>query len=285
MGELSAPRGAAEISPARVSALAAEADRNVRRRISPHAFERYRRAILGDTIHMVRRDAQRGRPMNDAQKEATWFHRLRSSWLGVNVVAVVIIIGGAAYLTDSLDKIAVWSKLKADSFQIAKANEKQKFSRDLTRAMWQRLYLSDQVLAQIKATNVPSSEREKTWDRYKASVDDWNGDLMVNILSIAEYYTHEKRFQFEAFVQPRFSYIHGCLTKFYRLSAEKICLTGSQGLKLQDDDENGGVKLNTYIDDFRPRLYCYVSGLPDDEQKCFGDFTDSVFQKRVTYDK
>lgn len=155
---------------------------------------------------------------------------------------------------------------------MAQAGEKEKFSRDLTKAIWYRLYMTRKILIAQTKTNVTDAEKEKAWDHYQTMLDDWNRDLMVNILSLSRFYGRTKSVQFEHLIQTRFVAINECLELIRRPVGETFCMAR------YNQDLRG---LERYIDDLDAKLYCYVSGLPNsDKNECFEDEVSREFQKR-----
>lgn len=198
---------------------------------------------------------------NSQPREAEWFSFIKGSKFGLTLAAAVVILTGLASFTDSADRVMVWTGLKPDQLQLAEAGEKEKFSRELTRTIWQRLHQSRRALSLLTSPNAPTTEKERQWERYQTVVDDWNRDLMVNIILLNQYYGRTKRNQFENAIQRDFATINRCLALIRRPVNGKHC---AQEMDVEPE------RLEAFIDVFNSRLYCYVSGLPQREDVgCF----------------
>ena len=220
--------------------------------------------------------ANKQRTIGLSKVEASWFSKLKASKIGLSVVALAAILTGIAAFTETLDKIATSTHLKPDALQIAKADEKEKFSRELTKAIWYRLHLSRTVLIALTNPDVPEAEKTKIWDRYQTTFDEWNRDFMVNILSLGQYYSQSKRAQFEHFLEPKFDLIDRCLRALRRSSDNDGC--GSFYLEKKDALYKN--ELYKQIYELKEGAYCFISGLPDKQDNlCFFDRT-SISSRR-----
>src|SRR5262245_2925878 len=109
-------------------------------------FQRWARPDWPDLLPVVLGDL--GMKMAKQDPEARWFVRLRSSPVGLTVSALVALLIGAAAATDAFDKLLIWSGVKPNALQLAEDNDRGRFSRDLTRSAWRRLFwMRRQVLA------------------------------------------------------------------------------------------------------------------------------------------
>lgn len=184
--------------------------------------------------------------------------RLRNSRLALAAVAIAGVLGGIASTTEAVDKITIWVGLKPNALQLARDHEKTQFSRDLTRAAWGRLFLMRRYLTGAQ-NNFSDAQREKEWERYSNALDEWNRDLMVNILLLQQLYGASKRKEFEERIQPAFGDLHRCLESLRHPSADLQCpLSASKDL----------AAIEKAINRLNAQLYCFVSGLPDKDTQC-----------------
>jgi hypothetical protein len=91
-------------------------------------------------------------------------------------------------------------------------------------------------------------------------LEEWNSDLMVNILSLEKYYGAEKSAEFEGSIQRGFGQVHYCLEGLRHPEGKINCaLSPTRDLK----------SIEAGIDRLNSALYCFVSGLPDkDSGRC-----------------
>jgi hypothetical protein len=103
--------------------------------------------------------------------------------------------------------------------------------------------------------------RRLTWERYATVFEEWNRDLMVNILILQQQYGTTKRDQFENIIQPGFSSVHECLEGVRRPSTTIACpLSATHDIKV----------INGSLDRLNQDLYCFVTGLPErGKERCF----------------
>jgi hypothetical protein len=100
-----------------------------------------------------------------AKPKRFWLDRIKDSSLGLTLAGVVGILAGIASTTDTVDKLAVWTGLKPNALQLAKADEKAAFSRQLTKAAWHRLFLMRRYVLAVNS-NFSEADRAKEWDKY-----------------------------------------------------------------------------------------------------------------------
>jgi len=192
------------------------------------------------------------------QPRKFWLDKIKESTLGLTVAGAFGLLVGVASTTEAIDKLAVWTGLKANALQLAKADEKAAYSTQLTRAAWHRLFLMRRYVLAVKS-NFSEGDRAKEWDKYSISLEAWNRDLMVNILSLSQYYGEAKRNEFENTIQPAFGKIHYCLEGLRYPSSGPICKVSST---------RDIAAIERALDSLNGQLYCFVSGLPDRDVRC-----------------
>jgi hypothetical protein len=114
-----------------------------------------------------------------SQPEAKWFYRLRRSRWGLSIVAAGGILTGLAASTDAINKLLVFTGIKPNALQLAREDERTRFSRDLIRAAWFRLFVTRRYVTTIQL-GYGAVDQDHAWERYVAAVEEWNRDLMVN---------------------------------------------------------------------------------------------------------
>jgi hypothetical protein len=141
--------------------------------------------------------------MSKRPDKAQWIRKISQSPFGLTVAVLAGLLAGIASTTEAVDKIAIWIGLKPNALQLAKDDERAKFSRELTKAAWNRLYVMQRYVSATK-NNYSQADRDKEWERYVTTLLEWNRDLMVNILSLDQYYGTAKRNEFEHGIQQQF---------------------------------------------------------------------------------
>ncbi|WP_205215805.1 hypothetical protein, partial [Azospirillum brasilense] len=113
-------------------------------------------------------------------------------------------------------------------------------------------------------------DRKDTWDNYIKILDEWNSDLMINIMLIDKYYGTDKRRFFEETIQPQFGELHSCMNRLhYRDIYEKKNMS-SCGFSQQNDGSavQNAVEFRKRMDKLNVDLYCFVSGLDAKGRQC-----------------
>jgi hypothetical protein len=161
-------------------------------------------------------------------------------WFSDGKVVIGLIVGAvlaAGSLADAFGKIEVFLGLKPDALEIADRNFKHEFSRDFTVLAWRRMYWMSNF---IENTRLGADEErlDEVWDGYLAVLEEWNAQLMKNILLIQQYYGEERRNEFEYKIQVMFGRAHGCLVALRTGtdgSAGGACGPGADGIATARD--------------------------------------------------
>jgi hypothetical protein len=191
--------------------------------------------------------------MTKVKSEPNWLDRLRASPMGLAATAVAAVLVGAAATTEAADKLMILSGFKPNALQVSEEDARGRFSRDLTRSAWRRLFWTRRVLLSAEA-EFPEQEKNDIWASYMKAVDDWNSDLMVNIIQLQRYYGPEKRGQLEGGIQLQFGRIHYCLEALRHPEGKVKCqLSANRDLKAYE----------AAVDRLNADLYCFASGLPE----------------------
>lgn len=192
--------------------------------------------------------------MTNPETEATWLSRIKSTRIGLTVTAVAGLLIAAAATTDATDKLLIWTHIEPDALQLAENNARGQFSRDLTQSAWRRLFWMRRLVLAAEA-KFTDQEKNEIWASYLKSLEEWNSNLMINILSLQRYYGSARRQLFERKIQHDFGEIHYCLEALRHPAGTMSC-------KLSTDRDPKAIE--GAIDRLNSVLYCFVSGLPDE---------------------
>jgi len=185
--------------------------------------------------------------------ETGWIGRVRRSHIVVTMAALGGLVVGIASTTEAIDKIAIWTGLKPNALQLAADDARARFSRELSRAAWYRYYLMFRYLALVKGKN-PESDRERVWNKYQEALEDWNRDLVLNELSLRQYYGGEKSSELKHRIQPQFSKLHSCLEGLHAPQSTFPCpLSPGRSIPV----------IEKGLDHLRHDIYCFVMGFPE----------------------
>jgi len=190
--------------------------------------------------------------------QANWFHRLQRSPWTLAIVAVGAVLTGLAAWTQAIDTLLLFTGIKPNALQLARDDERARFSRELTRAAWNRLFAMRRYVSTVEA-GYPALDQDRTWERYASIFEEWNRDLMVNILSLEQHYHgYGKREEFENVILPAFTTIHRCLEGLRRPTTTIECELS----KARDINS-----INKALEQLNQNLYCFVFGLPDPKRQ------------------
>lgn len=134
----------------------------------------------------------------------------RRSHVVLALTAISSILITLAATSDAVDKIAVRIGLKPSALQLAADDARARFSRELLHAAWYRHYLMFRYVALVRGNN-PDGDKEKVWSKYTEVLEEWNGNRLINELSLKQFYGEAKRDEFTRHIQPEFTELHSCL--------------------------------------------------------------------------
>ncbi len=187
-----------------------------------------------------------------AEQTTAWLSKFQRSPFVLTLAALAGLVVGIASATEAVDKIAIWVGLKPNALQLARDDERARFSRELTRAAWHRLFSMRRYVLAAKG-GYAEEDREKEWSVYSTVLGEWNRDLMVNILSLEQHYGSAKRDEFEQSIQREFGRLHYCIEGLRRPASDLRCeLSATRDIAVI---EHG-------LDLLNRQLYGFVSGLP-----------------------
>ena len=107
-------------------------------------------------------------------------------------------------------------------------------------------------VALVKENN-PDSDREAVWTKYQEVLTDWNRDLLVNEISVLQYYGDVKSDDFFR-IQQQFTILHSCLESLRTPKSSFSC-------RLSPDRDIAAI--NKGIAHLRHAIYCFANGLPE----------------------
>jgi hypothetical protein len=190
-------------------------------------------------------------------RQADLFRRLQRSPWTLALVAIGAALTGLAAWTQAIDTVLLFTGVKPNALQLARDDERARFSRDLTRAAWHRLFSMRRYVSMLEA-GYPALDQDRAWERYAAIFEEWNRDLMVNILSLEQHYHgYGKREEFENVILPAFTSLHKCLEGLRRPATTIEC----EMSKTRDINV-----INQALERLNQDLHCFVFGLPDPKQ-------------------
>jgi hypothetical protein len=196
--------------------------------------------------------------MKPEKSAFAWIEQLMNSKIAFSLGAIAVFLTWLLSTVDTVDKLLVAVHLREPHLAVTESDKRSEFSRAFIRSAWLRLYLMRRVLM-VQIPGYPQTAKDKEWDSYKVALDNWNADLMINILSFQQFYGDGKRYEFENILQPTFAGIHYCLES-----------VNSPELKLPCEISNppDPAKLRKALDLLNVNLYCFASGLDEKGQRC-----------------
>jgi hypothetical protein len=118
--------------------------------------------------------------------EPVWLVKLKRT--GLYVVAMLIggLVVGIGNFADLIGKS--YDRFKpSEALVLAENTAKSKFSDELARRAWRRLFWADNFCARV-ITHAPISDIEASWGAYIDSDADWNANIMISIVGLEHYY-------------------------------------------------------------------------------------------------
>jgi hypothetical protein len=141
-----------------------------------------------------------------------WIDRAKSSTIALLAGVAGALLANATDLTDKLLKVTDrfgWTR--SEGVLLAQDSAKSKFSEDLIRAAWRRLFYADLYTRRVvDATSVSLvsheivTDIEEAWKLYISSLSEWNANLMINIVGLEHYYDASKSLDLEGPIQSQF---------------------------------------------------------------------------------
>lgn len=184
-------------------------------------------------------------------KDRLFFRRI--TWIRVVLAFLAGTLVALASTVNAVDRLMIWFKFAPDALQLAHEDARARFSREFVRAAWGRWFLMQRYISAIEIELSPE-DKSKIWARYLEARDEWNRDLMVNILSIDQFYGADKRYLFEGPIQSIFGSLHACLASLHYERPQVACpISKSRELKAIKDQHE---RLNFL-------LYCFATGLSE----------------------
>ena len=219
----------------------------------------------------------KGEPSANKDSEPKWLSTVRRSWPVAVLVAVVAVFAGIKDISEGYEKLLVTLHLKPDALDLAQDTARGQFSDTLTRTAWKRLFWTRRYVSAIEF-KMSDADVAEIWKGYMTAVEEWNDNLMVNIVGLRHYYGNTKRIEFEDGIVPLVNSIHTCILKIrfpaaYNDEATRLCkFPHISPLPPNTQAISGAVNaLNT-------QLYCFVTGLDAKGESCQVILADTGFQ-------
>ncbi|WP_457811349.1 hypothetical protein [Sinorhizobium meliloti] len=182
--------------------------------------------------------------------------------LSKSSIAVIAAMCGAALSTalDLSDKVGKLSDrlgwTQSEAMTLARNTEKSKFSDQLIRSAWKRLFLAERFSRRV-LDGAPSAELTKAWSDYLQALLEWNTDLMVNIVGLETYYDQHKSFVFEHEIQDKFAAVDQAVRLLYLSPYTQSAIYQTASVILEKPDQLGA-EVFRLTDDARASLYVFV---------------------------
>jgi hypothetical protein len=149
-------------------------------------------------------------------EKLTFLDRVKSRAFNHPAIAVMIIavtaILGANQLADAALGLAEKAGVKHKSLALTQEGAKGDFSRQLTSAMYRRLFWADTYLTRVQKS-APPDDVAAAWQRYIFTIEDWTANLVNNEAQVAAYYGDERKAMFQNKIHAGFLRIHAELMK------------------------------------------------------------------------
>lgn len=186
--------------------------------------------------------------------QESWIDRARHSNFVVTALAIVAVITYIGTATDAFEKFAVMIGLRADALQVAADKDaRAHFSRELSRAAWYRVWLMYRYVALVKEKN-SDADKERVWSKYTEVLEDWNRDLLVNDLSLKQYYGDRKRNELMRRIQPQFASLHRCL---------EVLRTPTSSFSCSISPDKDIAAIEKALHRLQHDIYCFATAFPE----------------------
>lgn len=214
---------------------------------------------------------EEGETASEPEPTSKWRKLLSAaerSWPIVLLGVLVAVFGGYKEISEGAKEILVALHLKPDALELAQDTARSQFSDNLARTAWKRLFWTRRYLTAVELS-LSETDQTEIWKGYIASVEDWNDNLMVNIMGLRHYYSEEKKSAFEIGILPMENSIHSCLLRIrypsaYSKNGRNQCtFPGSQRSTTANIDIIGQEN-----DALNSQLYCFVAGLDRKGKNC-----------------
>jgi len=215
----------------------------------------------------------------DNNNEPRWLGVVRRSWPVAVLVAIVAMFGGIKDVSEGFDRLLIMLHLKPDALELARDTARGQFSDDLTRTAWKRLFWTRRYASAVEF-KLSDAETTEIWKGYMGAVEEWNENLMINIMGLGRYYNLRKSSEFEDGIVPLMNSIHSCILKLRYAAA----YTGEDGKTCRFPYVGSPLPPNTQAilgeaNALNSQLYCFVNGLGRKGEGCeVKTMSDSGYQ-------
>jgi hypothetical protein len=209
--------------------------------------------------------------------EPKWMSTLRRSWPVAILVTLVAVFAGIKDISEGYEKLLVTLHLKPAALDRAQDTARGQFSDNLTRAAWKRLFWTRRYASSIEF-KMSEADIAEIWEGYMAAVEEWNDNIMVNILGLRHYYGNMKRIEFEDGIVPFVNSIHECILKMrfpaaYKDETNRLCKFPRYDNPLPPNTQ----AILGAVNSLNSQLYCFVTWLDTKGESC-KVFTDTGYQ-------
>ena len=190
--------------------------------------------------------------------------------LTVLLVALGLGIIGIGNVVDGIDKTLVFFHVWPNALEIARDDERGRFSRDLMRLLWHQLAAMDRFREKAIA-NYSRAEQDSAWEEYVKVYDEWQKELMVNIIGLKQYYDNRKSHEFESDVRDSFNSYHNCIEHIRNPIDQQFTCEITKAINFEKECTNKGdaCRLEIASNTLKSNLYCFITGLPEKDKSCF----------------
>jgi hypothetical protein len=187
--------------------------------------------------------------------------RLKQTWAFVvgALLASAIIFSGE--LVRAVKDLREFFAPGPDALALAEQKSKDDISRDFVETTSRRIYLSRNFLARLRRHAGPS-EIDETWKKLLSTIEDMTAKQMVYAVTFGEFYSEERRNEYENGIQVDFNELTSKLVDLrYSTAAKKLEFSAEPQLQLTDAEaksiDDAAVEIESELDQLQIRLYIF----------------------------
>lgn len=174
-------------------------------------------------------------------------------------------------IVDNVGKVFdVWEKTqiafgwKADSLDIARADEKERFTRELLQLAYRRVHaIRDYTDLAIAGRGAP--ELDEAWRAYQAARGEWNQRLVVNVLGVEKWYGTAKSRVLEDDIEALFEQTYWCMNDLRFFGNKDLDDVASSCKRSTASGgaptDTSAILLRSLTNQLLRRLYCFAAGI------------------------
>lgn len=193
-----------------------------------------------------------------------WRPRIRDLGMAILGAISFSIVDNIGKAFDVWDKAQIAFGWKADSLDIARAEEKERFTRDLLQLAYRRVH-AIRDYTDLAIAGRPTAELDEAWRTYQTARGDWDQRLMVNVLGVEKWYGTAKSRLLEDEIDPLFVQTYWCMNDL-RFFGNKDLADVAPSCRLSTvsggaPSDTSAVLLRTVTNQLLRRLYCFAAGI------------------------